>query len=276
MLEIVKYNKINGYILTAELFESLETSNFEDVLRAIYYSYIVNKGFRIGDFNLTSIMKLYNDVKKSLIDSVKITHVKYQDVCSVIDDISNKLSAYKTIFTTNYDLIIYWSIMSDADKYRDFFWNNNRFDVFNTKLYEVNSIPVYYLHGAIHLREDGHGNIHKVNPSNLLNDIYDTNTDFPLFVSEGKSDIKMNKIRTNLYLNFCYDNFSCLKGNLVVFGHSLNLDYDGHIINAINKSNLETVAIGVFSGLSKIEKDYCMTSVLKSFGHTNKKIIYFE
>lgn len=278
LLEIVKKNRINKYLLTIELFDKLETSNFEDVLKAIYHAHIIHDGFKIGDFNLTSIESLYKDVRETLIESIRISHIDYQCISYKTSQIANQLLEYKTVFTTNYDLIIYWSVMTNKFMYRDFFWNNNcEFDILNTELHDSSFIPVYYLHGAIHLRENCYGQIYKIlNPSNLLIDNEQLQPAFPLFISEGKSDIKMKKIKNNVYLSFCYKKLYSLEGCLVVFGHSLNSDYDGHIINAIKRSKLDTIAISIFSEMSQIDKNYFVATIKKNFMYSNKEIIFFE
>jgi hypothetical protein len=51
---------------------------------------------------------------------------------------------------------------------------------------------------------------------------------YPVFVSEGTSDEKVERIRHNDYLCKMYRSFTEIRGALVVFGHSLDAS-DDHI-----------------------------------------------
>lgn len=51
---------------------------------------------------------------------------------------------------------------------------------------------------------------------------------YPVFVSEGSSEEKVDRIRHNDYLCKMYRSFTEIKGAVVVFGHSLELS-DDHI-----------------------------------------------
>ncbi len=45
----------------------------------------------------------------------------------------------------------------------------------------------------------------------------------------------MRAIRSNEYLSFVYSRFVRHKGDLVVFGHSLNAQFDRHVVEAIGR-----------------------------------------
>jgi len=81
-----------------------------------------------------------------------------------------------------------------------------------------------------------------------LSDLFDLDhpEQFPLFISEGSSEWKLSRIKRNDYLRFSYEKLCKSTGNLVVIGHSLHKDYDQHIIDAINQSPLERIAISVW------------------------------
>ena len=76
---------------------------------------------------------------------------------------------------------------------------------------------------------------------------------YPIFVTAGNGDEKLNHILHNHYLSFCYDKLSTIKGSLVTFGFNFG-EYDEHIIRAINlaakqdiRNCLRSVYIGVYS-----------------------------
>lgn len=132
LLKKVDEDKIAMYPHARRLFDKdkIGTTNFEEVLRVIYHAYLVNF------YNLDAIKQLYFNVRKSLIKSVTNSHVSYADV--PVDKVENALAGYSRIFTTNYDLIPYWSIMNSAfSGYCDYFWNGNcEFKTSNTDIWD--------------------------------------------------------------------------------------------------------------------------------------------
>lgn len=234
------------------LFDQLQSSNFEDVLRVLYHAKIVDE--QLGSPQESSINKLYENTKKALGSAVTYAHIP-PNTANVLE-INHQLRTYNNVFTTNYDLIPYWAVMeADAWRFKDYFWGEaNTFDISNTNIFNQ-CTKIYYLHGAIHLAERNDGKTQKLTANGLrrLRDLFDLEHPerFPLFISEGSSDWKLSRIKRNDYLRFCYKKLTKMKGGLVVLGHSLHKDYDQHIIDAINESNVTTVAISVWPLLSK-------------------------
>ena len=98
---------------------------------------------------------------------------------------------------------------------------------------------VFYLHGTLPLFDTGADIIKEqyTEDDYLLQNIahrFDARQ-YPVFVTAGNGQDKLNQIRHNSYLSDCYDNFSILDGSLVVFGFNFG-QYDEHIIDAINKA----------------------------------------
>jgi hypothetical protein len=271
--ETVKHNLFH-YLATKEIFEKINTTNFEEVLRVIYHAYIINTYF----YHAKQTEYLYLDAKNALIKSVGLSHVPYNNVPT--SQIEKEFLNYSQIFTTNYDLIPYWSIMVDTNKYRDFFWSaSNEFSITNTEIY-TGKIPIYYLHGAIHIKTDTTGLTYKVSASvsqtinEIVGDKFDNSV--PLFISEGKSDMKLRRIRENDYLNFCFNELLKVESDIVVFGHSLSEEYDNHILEALKKGKSNNIAISIFSGLKDTEKELFISRIKNSFSDSNKILSFFE
>ena len=68
---------------------------------------------------------------------------------------------------------------------------------------------------------------------------------FPLFVSEGTSDEKCERIRHNDYLAKAYRSFSEIQGALFIFGHSL-ADNDAHYLRRIQRGKISHVYVGLY------------------------------
>jgi hypothetical protein len=275
LLKIVDDHGIGMYRHARDLFDKdkIGTTNFEEVLKVIYHAYLVNF------YNLEAIKTLYFNVRKSLIEAVNIAHVSFDQV--PVDYIQKSLSGYKEIFTTNYDLIPYWSIMSNQfNGYCDYFWNEScSFDPRDTEIWDKKT-PIYYLHGAIHLRTTPDGKTQKVRATretSIPNIIGERDLEhIPLFISEGKSDIKLRRIRGNDYLNFCYNKLVMNDKNMVVFGHGLDKEYDEHILNAISSSRIEKLAVSVYSGLRQEDKEVFISGVNAFFSGSKIDLHFFE
>lgn len=234
------------------LFDHLGSSNFEDVLRILYHAKIVDE--QLGNPQEADINDLYVNTKNALASAVNYAHIPPNNISAT--EINNQLRPYKNVFSTNYDLIPYWSIMdSDTCRFKDYFWGDGScFDISNTDV-PANRTKIHYLHGAIHLVELSNGKTKKLTANGLerLSDLFDLDhpEQFPLFISEGSSEWKLSRIKRNDYLRFCYEKLGKINGGLVVLGHSLHKDYDQHIIDTINDSDTSRVAIGVWPLQSK-------------------------
>lgn len=277
LLSSFNNQKIGNYLCTKKLFDRLETSNFEEVLRAVFHAYIVSID------NKDALKVLYNDIKNSLIKKINEIHPEYDTL--PIKELHPKFINYESIFTTNYDLILYWSILENKNKFCDFFWENYMFNSENTKIWRE-KIPVFFLHGALHLQYKDCGEFQKTNKLQVsldtsfdeINFDVDERT-FPLFITEGKSSLKLKKIMANDYLKFCYESLCTNKSsNLVIYGHSLNMEYDFHILEAIRyNKNICDIYISVFSGLQQEDKyKFCKKIEADLCSGNRVKIHFFE
>lgn len=236
------------------LFGHLKSSNFEDVLRILYHAQLVDE--QLGNPQETEIRELYENIKNSLGSAVNYAHIPPE--MADVRTINEELRPYKNVFTTNYDLIPYWSVMhTDTWRFKDYFWGEgNYFDLSDTSV-PADRTKLHYLHGAIHLVERSDGKTQKLSANGLhrLTDLFDLEhpEQFPLFISEGSSEWKLSKIKRNDYLRFCYEKLARTSGGIVVIGHSLHKDYDQHIIDAINQSSISRVAIGVWPLMDSTE-----------------------
>jgi hypothetical protein len=234
-------------VLDATMFEKLGTSNFEDVLRALYHARIVDEQLNSPQRN--EIEAIYSRTKNSLAAAVNFAHVPHGITALLL--INNAFRSFSRIYTTNYDLLPYWAIMhTDVWRFKDLFWGeNNTFDPKDTSV-NVDKCAIYYLHGAIHLVELPDGKTKKLvgNGLTTLADLFDLEHPeyFPLFISEGTSEGKLSRIKRNDYLRFAFEKFQTEEGNLVVLGHSLHKDYDQHLTDALSSSGLVSIAVGVW------------------------------
>jgi hypothetical protein len=257
------------------LFEHIKSSNFEDVLRILYHSKLVDE--QLGNPQHDQIDQLYINTKNSLAAAVNYAHIP-PDFHSM-PAINEALRGFKNVFTTNYDLIPYWSIMREETwRFKDMFWGKgNTFDISDTAVV-ADRCTIHYLHGAIHLVEKSNGKTKKLTANGIerLADLFDLShpEQFPLFISEGSSDWKLSRIKRNDYLRFSYEKLCKTIGNLVVVGHSLHKDYDQHIIDAINQSLLERIAISIWPHQNKASILSFKSRLHQEFA--NKELYFFN
>ena len=132
-------------------------------------------------------------------------------------------------------------------------------------------IPIYHLHGALHLFSDGLKEFKAIcNHSGSLIEIIDRETHPPLFISEGDTKKKKDKIKKSQYLSFCFKELKKSSSeNFIIFGHSLN-EQDKHIINAIKQS--KNLAISIY------EEDENLLKKIKQIKKENEnlKIALFD
>lgn len=281
---LYEYSKANSVepILTEEIisvFDELNTINFEEVLKALAYTLLVKES--IGE-DLGNCLALYKTVQDNLFNTVYAVHIDYSDVKK--EEIADEIKKFEKIYTTCYDLILYWASYNSLSPGRitDFFWNDSMFDRGNINVYGK-KIEFHYLHGALHLQQDLKGYTSKIKyTSNALNlnqkfNYNGSETKVPLYISEGNSDYKLKKILSNHYLTFCYQNFSKIKGSLVIVGHSLNKDYDDHLVKAIqNNSNLTKVGVSIYSLQSVSDKEQEVANLKSKLNRRGLELVFFE
>lgn len=236
------------------LFDEMQTCNFEEVLRHLGSAARVAKVFGERTF-AQRLMTAQENVRESFIAVIHRVHVEPE----IFRETKYNLSVRKhfascgEIFTTNYDLIPYWAIMSETDRsFADFFWKEKGYFAGIFAETFASRVPIYYLHGALHLFRDEMGSTYKLicDDSNVILDQVDERIrhgEIPLIITEGSSAYKMRAIKASEYLTFAFQAFSSSSRRLTVFGHSLSEDFDGHLIKAMNSEGwkMRTIAIAV-------------------------------
>ena len=171
------------------------------------------------------------------------------------------------VFTLNYDLLLYWALMHDDNpfdgdgvelKKNDSFGNDEDDPEADYVVWQgetaAHSANVHFLHGALHLFDSGaelqkYTWVRKGDPLVEQARAAIAENKFPLFVAEGTSTQKKNKIRHNAYLYQC---FKVLTSNaetgahcFFLFGHSL-AENDSHILNRLGRGRFRKLYVGIF------------------------------
>lgn len=252
------------------VFRALRTSNFERCLESLNHTRSTLQALRCTDAE-TQVACLYNHVRDQLFDTVGRSHVSPGSITSdAYKRVISELRNYDSIFTVNYDLIPYWSLMkgltestdSTASQVKivDFFWADGL--TFNPRRAtpDAGQVGLYYLHGALHLWHDDVSNKSgkwRGDKETKLLDIKkkyaENKTRRPLFISEGSSEEKDKSIKKSEYLKFCLNRLELDTSDTIVFGYSFS-QQDAHISKAIKKGRQSSnIAVSILPTLSPRE-----------------------
>lgn len=257
----------NGEIgeIARELFASSETSDFERVIKEIEATATVLKAVKKhGNEELISDL---DDEAKTLKEALARAIVElHPDVHYEIDEaaaarVGEFLDQYKKVYTTNYDILLYWVLMKNLDfddesKFRrdDGFREARPRDPYVVwdNLNSSRNQTVYYLHGALHLfLDESRGELQKITwirtSELLLEQIRDrlSENSLPLIITEGTSAAKRSKIMQSDYLGTTLRSFANIGGGLLVYGLAFS-ENDNHLTDAILNSSVSHLAVSLF------------------------------
>jgi uncharacterized protein DUF4917 len=282
---IFSYNALSTFIenvdddLLKKLFSSLNTKNFELIMQQLDNFCEIAEIFSTDKELVNKIKNASEKLKTSLMEAVKELHPEH--VFTIPEEkskfcfkfLDDYLSNRGFVFSTNYDLLLYWVLMRndsmhamdgfgrdvlnysdeyiqpDQLEYSELRWGKNKKDQ-----------TIYYLHGTLPLFDTGIEIIKEEYDSHhyLLDNIKDRmeKKEYPILVTAGNAKEKLTHIMHNKYLSYCFDKFSSIEGSLITFGFNFG-EYDTHIIDAINAAahqgrkdtdkRLWSVYIGVYS-----------------------------
>lgn len=224
------------------VFKAMGTTNFEPILSALKTAMRVNAALTISS---SSPRNRYFAIKEALIHAIRSVHIPWRlmEQKSLLK-ISQELSQYRNVFSTNYDLLCYWAVMQAPEKFDDLFGEDA---TFNPNQSTDNTTRMLYLHGGLHLVKNLDGSVRKLmsSESTLLGSFaINALDDVPIFISEDTSANKVKMIRHTDYLGYCNAQLATPKDALCVFGHALGKQ-DAHIIEAIQQANVKTIAFSI-------------------------------
>lgn len=164
-----------------------------------------------------------------------------------IEACRNFLKQFSFVFSLNYDLLLYWLRCFDGK-----YLGQDSFNTENDKLVFSPDKDANYLfpHGALFLFRYGFSAMKLKNTgdqNSILNQVKDNigNGNFPMCISEGTGDQKLDAIKSNSYLLFAYEKLKECQGTIFTFGCSFQDKKDSHIIEAILRSPSTKVVVGV-------------------------------
>lgn len=283
--KIFSYNALSHFVdniendMLKKLFAIIKTKNFEQIMLQLDNFCELAKEFS-SDKKLEGKVKAASELlKTSLLDAITALHPEHvykipkekSQACAKF--LNRFLECGGNIFTTNYDILLYWVLMRNSDtigaaidgfgrelenqeetlqgedaEYSELIWGKNRDDQ-----------NIHYLHGALPIFDTGTEIVKEEydGQNYILNNIKSRieKNEYPVFVTAGDGQEKLRHIMHNQYLTNCYERLCSLDGSLITFGFNFGT-YDEHIIDAINIAakhgvkvppKLWSIYIGVYS-----------------------------
>lgn len=277
--DMFSYNALHGFVesignpVLNALFKVVDTHDFEQVMKQLDTFSALGDVLGVDAALQQRINTAREDLKKSLIDAVRALHPEHvykvaEDKCAAcVEFLKVFLDSKGSLFTTNYDLLLYWVLMrgglpsidgfgrdrespdeyvpEDELEYSELRWGRNSAGQ-----------NVHYVHGALPLFDTGVEIVkEEYKEAYLLDQITKRieGGDYPVFVTAGDPTQKLTHIRHNPYLQNSYEALASISGSLVTFGFNFG-SQDAHIVAAIQRaakqpkaSRLWSVYIGAYS-----------------------------
>lgn len=240
------------------VFERLGTNNFEGIMRLLDDTHWVASVYGLVPDAYSEMLGDLEIVKKTLVEAVASSHLEHTGLVAEDKKAAARrfLAPYHNIFTTNYDLLLYWVVMSDprGPAFEDGFRADPDdpdapYLIFSERLGDTKGL--FYLHGALHLYLAG-GELRKhswARSGRPLTDLIRTGLterQYPLFVAEGSPEKKLEQISTSGYLSYCLGKLGRVHNRVVVYGHGLGSS-DRHITQAVSdNTDLKEMFVGLY------------------------------
>lgn len=283
--------------LAMRAFAALRTTDFEVVMRALRSTvglidiYAKNETDAIKNLKKQMLADA-EGLREVLVNAIAGNH---PNLPSVIADVQYAhcrkfLQNFEKIYTLNYDLLLYWTLMHDelgeGPECNDgFLAPDDRALEYVTWHGEIaHGQNVCYLHGALHLFDSGI-ELKKYTWKNtkipLIDQVRSALSDnmYPVIVAEGESRQKFERIFHSAYLYHGYKSLNNIGGSLFIFGHSL-ADNDRHILRAISNNKVEKLFISLYDKPgTKINRAIIQRSEeirKKRRGNTPLELFYYD
>ncbi|RYE59449.1 MAG: DUF4917 family protein [Sphingobacteriales bacterium] len=264
----------------AKAFEFLGTQDFELVINSLEKGSSIIPAYLPDQGRTVNKMKRHSaKLKERLIETIAQNHptqpgeiedYRY-DACAHF--LSYFLDSGCTVYTLNYDLLLYWTLMYAMDRKlirvlpMDGFGRDT--DLIDGEVYvsdyvtwqgdtKAHSQNIHYLHGALHIYDRG-ADVEKFTWADTGIRLVDqarqalSEGRFPLFIAEGESKQKMNKIIHCGYLYHSFKSFSSTmrygqknsKSCLFTYGVSFSAN-DEHILAKIPKGKVAHLFVSIY------------------------------
>ena len=258
------------------VFGLLGTSDFEAVIRALQTTAQVLQHYQPKDTSLGEVLRSdATKLKRALVKAIAGNHPDRPDAVTMSEyqHARTFLSHFDSIYTLNYDLLLYWASMQNEieptlsldDGFRT--PDSGQSDYVTWEVDKTDRQNVFYLHGALHFFDAGFETQKYtwVNTGVPLMDQIRAALDrqlYPIFVAEGESSQKLAKIKHNDLLSRALRSFAKIAGALFIFGHSMSPN-DEHITRLVSRNRVSHLCVGVFGDINATANKRIVSRCLK-------------
>jgi hypothetical protein len=256
LLEQADFSRLSSS--AREIFTALNTSDFEAVIGALRDATKIANLYASDPVTQRKMQEDADGLRDVLAQTIARGHPEAPSAVTEEEYSSCRrfLGHFDTVYTLNYDLLLYWVVMHTPEGAKPTFDDGFRKSESGYKAAYVvweadqsHTQNIWYLHGALHVFDTG-TEVRKYTWVNtgvcLIEQIRDAliRENYPLFVAEGTSHEKLVRIRHSDYLSTAYRSFSSIEGALLIYGHSLAAN-DEHYLKAIERGKLQHVFVGL-------------------------------
>jgi hypothetical protein len=241
-----------------QLFDHAGSDDFETVIRHLQESARVIELYEPKNTGLCRALRDDAEVvKRGLVDALiaihpasawKIEDEKYRAARQF-------LSPFGRIFTLNYDLLLYWTVLQRKLSppnvvVKDGFGRRDPGSLTWSQPSRADEQEVFYLHGAMHLYVQDR-RLRKLEvPKGRMVERLQSNLQvgrYPLVVTEGSRQDKESRIGRSTYLTYCHGRLARSAGALFIHGMAIS-DNDQHILDAIadKGSRIDAIYVGLY------------------------------
>ncbi|MBO0367872.1 DUF4917 family protein [Pseudomonas putida] len=224
------------------LFKALASELFEPLLSTLNTTVRANAALAI---NSTAPLNRYYSIKEALIHAIRSVHIPWPLLPSAnLSAINQALRAYRSVYTSNYDLLVPWAVRQAPEGFAALFDEEGFFDVRRT---HAEGTRVLHLHGGLHLLKLPDGSTRQRSAENgELLDGFAVNIpgEVPLFINEERSEHKLRAIRSSDYLSWGLGQLASEREGLCLFGQHLD-STDQHLLDAIRQARPAHLCIAI-------------------------------
>lgn len=259
--DIFSYNALHSFVASVDnpllqaLFRVIDTHDFERVMLQLDTFAALGDVLGIDDALRRRIEGAGVDLKKSLIDAIRALHPEHvytipEEKCIACTNFLRPfLESKGSLFTTNYDLLLYWVLMRGGLPSTDGFGRDRENpdeyvppeDLEYSELRWGRNLAgqnVHYVHGALPLFDTGLEIVKEEYAEAFLLEQITKRVEggeYPVFVTAGNGTQKLTHIRHNPYLQHSYEALASVEGSLVTFGFNFG-EQDSHILAALQRA----------------------------------------
>jgi len=270
-------------------FGALSTTDFELVMRALRQASRLASAFSSPTL-ATELSDIADALRELLVTTIASKHPDRPHAVTPgqYEACRKFLSPFSNIYTLNYDLLLYWTVMQRElepqigcdDGFRMPYGGPQEYVTWEIE--KTNQQNIHYLHGALHVFDAG-SEVQKYTWSNtqvaLIDQIRDAllQHKYPLFVSEGTSDSKLDRIQHSSYLGRAYRSFANCSHGLIIFGLAM-AENDEHILRLLDHGAFTHIGVGLYGDPSTMANAHIIART-QAFGSKRKKnptVVYFD